>query len=399
MTGEYFYNQHLAQASSLSEKMVAGWAAATMFLTSISFVFVLRNPVIIGIGVGLIAVDILVNRRIYFDYSIGVIALVAALVFIMAFGAVASRAPTYGHEKLTVLSGWLLYFLLIAGYVKRFLPFFLKSGVLFGILYLLLLIYQFGDPFTFFNTATANSQRLGINYEEGGEIFNPIWLSRYIGVFVLSYVCLSGRFTLAGILIYTAAALYIISAASKGPILSLASGILAYLVLSERISWQTCLFILLTIGIGVVAGSFAAEASGNQYLSERFSIFGSSGGDRMGLMRHLLNDIYQHGNIFLGRGTGATGYILSAGDTRAYPHNIFMEVFYENGVLGVCALLGLLLVVFMQVLKKKGWEDIVLFCFFIYFFMNALFSGDLEFNQYLFLFALTVVSGNRTVLL
>src|SRR5690606_21953260 len=36
-----------------------------------------------------------------------------------------------------------------------------------------------------------------------------------------------------------------------------------------------------------------------------------------------------------GHGTGSFGPLLGLGDTRIYPHNIFLEVWVENGLIGV----------------------------------------------------------------
>jgi len=52
-----------------------------------------------------------------------------------------------------------------------------------------------------------------------------------------------------------------------------------------------------------------------------------------------LNDL---NNYIIGEGTGNFGFLFYGSDVQAYPHNIFVELFYENGVIGLLLFLSLL---------------------------------------------------------
>lgn len=87
----------------------------------------------------------------------------------------------------------------------------------------------------------------------------------------------------------------------------------------------------------------------------------------------------QH-NLYLGNGIGTFGLMYLNEDIIAYPHNIFLEIFFEFGMIGLLLFMAILYVFF----KHFALNCITLtVCFF---FFNSLFSGDLSSNNFLFLF-------------
>ncbi|CAM3417561.1 O-antigen ligase like membrane protein [Zobellia roscoffensis] len=84
--------------------------------------------------------------------------------------------------------------------------------------------------------------------------------------------------------------------------------------------------------------------------------------------------------FLFGNGIGSFGIIYSGQDKREYPHNIFLEVFFE---LGIFFLLLFLIFLFLPFFYKRR----ILFKLFVfYFLLNALKSGDLVGLWLLFIF-------------
>jgi O-antigen ligase len=82
-----------------------------------------------------------------------------------------------------------------------------------------------------------------------------------------------------------------------------------------------------------------------------------------------------------------------------YPHNILLELFVENGVLGISLFLTFLFVIIKRYLKIRekviGENRTILdtfFCLFLFTLINSMISGDLTMNANLWLFAGFIVS-------
>jgi O-antigen ligase len=97
-----------------------------------------------------------------------------------------------------------------------------------------------------------------------------------------------------------------------------------------------------------------------------------------------LNDL---NNYFIGEGTGNFGFILFGFDSNGYPHNIFVELFYENGIIGLLLFLSLLFSTLWRSVHINNRIKRVLFTVSILFFLFAsMTSGDITGNPFLFIF-------------
>lgn len=84
--------------------------------------------------------------------------------------------------------------------------------------------------------------------------------------------------------------------------------------------------------------------------------------------------------IFFGNGIGSFGILYTGTDVREYPHNIFLEVLFE---LGIVALILFCVFLFLPFLYKRL---VVFKVLVLYFLLNALKSGDLVGLWLLFFF-------------
>lgn len=94
-------------------------------------------------------------------------------------------------------------------------------------------------------------------------------------------------------------------------------------------------------------------------------------------------------NPFFGGGLGSFGIYYTDTDQRLYPHNIFLEVLGELGLVGCFALIILMAIGFSigyKFIKKEEADHITLSIFLVtlYLFVNANVSGDLNDNRIFF---------------
>ncbi|MEW9698216.1 O-antigen ligase family protein [Paenibacillus sp. SI8] len=95
----------------------------------------------------------------------------------------------------------------------------------------------------------------------------------------------------------------------------------------------------------------------------------------------------------VGEGVGSFPIQYNGLDTTGYPHNIFLEILSETGIVGLILFLALLLAalhrLFVDSIKLKIWLNSAHLCVllgFTYMFMNANVSGDLNENRVFFSF-------------
>ncbi|MDR1032367.1 MAG: O-antigen ligase family protein [Holosporales bacterium] len=100
-------------------------------------------------------------------------------------------------------------------------------------------------------------------------------------------------------------------------------------------------------------------------------------------------------HYFTGIGFGGWPYYQGLGDMYYHPHNIFLEIMCETGLVGLTLFLALLSSIFakfsVQKLVSSPFVKIFL-CVFLFCFMNALKSGDLNDNIALFCY-LGIMAG------
>ena len=85
-------------------------------------------------------------------------------------------------------------------------------------------------------------------------------------------------------------------------------------------------------------------------------------------------------------------------DQNEYPHNMILEVLYENGIIGLIVLLTIIVILLFSFFKKKIIkEKIYLFVISIYFLINSFFTGDIAGNVMFFIFAYFALSRSKSL--
>lgn len=102
----------------------------------------------------------------------------------------------------------------------------------------------------------------------------------------------------------------------------------------------------------------------------------------------VLNADYSIFQLFLGRGLGSYGYYIYGLDSREYPHNIFLELWFELGVVGILFFLIFIVSIFVRV----GRSAMGIFFFSLYPFFELMKSSSFsDFRPFWFACAISVV--------
>jgi len=88
-------------------------------------------------------------------------------------------------------------------------------------------------------------------------------------------------------------------------------------------------------------------------------------------------------NPLLGYGLGSYGIITTGNDIRAYPHNIFLEIWFEIGLMGLLFFTSFVLYHLVLTYRKVGF---IPFCILVYILLNSLKSSTFVEIKLLFCF-------------
>lgn len=318
------------------------------------------------------------------------------LAVILYVGIAQSHARQYGMSKFTLTTVWLTVSACSVPLLYRKFDTFMKCSIFFGLVFVALLITHFGHPLTYLKTTLTNGSRLSNNGPDDVATLNPIWAARYLTFILLAaayyyqFVLSKGASLLKRLICYglfALLAIYILACASKGPILAWAVAYLYFLYKTGK--GAVIVKRLLIFSVVVAIGGFLlldyVGDKGADYLGRRLNPKGGTTYERLAFQDKIVSNIDVSAFLF-GTGTGNGGYLLNGYDERAYPHNIFFELFYENGLLGILLLLFVMARVYMINKVADRPFVVILISFFVFYFMNALFSGDLSANHHLFMF-------------
>jgi O-antigen ligase len=130
-------------------------------------------------------------------------------------------------------------------------------------------------------------------------------------------------------------------------------------------------------------GKYNAKAGELGLLLTQGSSSGSAG-ERLGFYRATLAAIPNQ--PLLGTGIGSWSTFYYGNDQRNYPHNLFLEIAFEEGLIGLAAFLTLLALVGASIFRMLGASRshfLVLGLLVLYCVIVSLFSGDLDDNRVL----------------
>nr|WP_281720405.1 O-antigen ligase family protein [Nitrosomonas nitrosa] len=326
------------------------------------------------------------------------------LSVVLAIGIAYSRAPMYGTTKLVLVCS---YFWLLGTVTynlvqdvengKAFL-----AGLFFGGLLLVgIVAAEFGNP----AQLLSNANRF-YRLRFGGD-GNPIMLARHLALaitIVIMYVAIrrKGLDWIWSIPLVLVTLAYLVGTGSKGPILALA---LSYILMGmiflngivARLSLTLC--IVSMVLLGALGG---LEWLPRGFVEERFSDKVQNLSLRLPLYRDVVHVLFESDatSLLVGHGTGDFGYFALGHDGRDYPHNVLLEVAYENGLIGVSMLVMALAYPLVAVLRRAKRSLVYnhrvllagLSAIYVSSVINAQFTGDLGANLLIGMFGAATTS-------
>ena len=177
---------------------------------------------------------------------------------------------------------------------------------------------------------------------------------------------------------------------SRGPLLGLGVCVVLFMWFNRRdLGLTGTVGIIMALCVcGVLVVAFLPEAYWRRFAlmlgSDKDVSFGE---DRFALWRVAWSEGWQ--KPFLGHGISSFGFAAGKGDSRYYPHNMFLELFYEGGILPtLVAMVLVIMTIFKMNSLLKFLKGSYLYPMALGFvlaltssFLDALKSGDLSDNR------------------
>jgi len=310
---------------------------------------------------------------------------ILAFALVLTIGTSYSPSPEYGTLKVINLLVFILFPFL------AFLHFSARTESL-KIIFILLLFFSIflGIASTIVILSKGvTASRFGLLDQ------NSILFSRSLGIgfLLLLYELRNSTNITKIILIICLPFLFlpIFVSGSRGPLLALGFSITIYMLLTPgNVKIKIYSIIFISIIIVVIYNTFNFKG-----LERIQGFFEGNWGDENALCR--LSYYSTAWKCFLdsplfGIGTGGFSNLISYRDEKLYPHNIFLEIAAENGIIGLLIFVGFLLctiiIAYSLLYKiKLGYEtkEIILISLSLFLFglIASFFSGDITGNQYI----------------
>lgn len=318
-----------------------------------------------------------------------------ALSTFLALGILYSRAPVYGATKaiMTVAYFWALGTVIynLADDISSAKS-FLNGLVMGGVLLIGITALTFGNPIDMIRGANRFFRlRFG---EEG----NPILLARHLALAITvfaTYVAIRRQWIdiLWCLPLSSLAFMYLIATGSKGPLVALIASFISTPILLAK-GAMARISVAVVVGGVLLAGAIGVFTMLPQgFIQERFVEKIQNLSLRLPAYTVAITAIADSDPIALlvGHGTGDFGYLALGKDARSYPHNVFLEVTYENGLVGfglltfafICPLLALMRALKYRLTPSHHMLLAGLTASYIASIINAQFSGDLGANLFI----------------
>lgn len=280
---------------------------------------------------------------------------------------------------------------------------------------------QFAITFLCFATVRAAQVILFPEYGKGGKTEDIIktdigaaWLIGMAILILLYYELFEARWvrTLVKLVCLPLLAAGLVAATARGPIVALVLVFLAVPLVSPRKAFRSeatshrlVILILIVVGSWLSFSSlWWAQARFQQKTQEMVGILtGSTPGsgsavERLNFYKIAIAEIPER--PILGLGVGGWAVYYHGRDDREYPHNLFLLVAVEQGLLGIIALLAFLVTTssaLRRIIKATGQHFIVLFALVLFSLTVSMFSGDLDTNRLLWFWCGMTFTFSRLV--
>jgi len=347
---------------------------------------------------------VFISKRWLNMRSTQIIFLNLLFVIMLSISFIYTPSPNYGIRKIVgfILSSisimFISYFFINEEKQRiRLYKFIYIIGLLNGIFTFILVFQKYGMAYglTGFGMIATDELSLG-----GANFAISIGFGRRIGLTIICGLCLlltqqRGKFKNMVAMTLPFLGILLLLSGARGPIISFIMVILLLLIIIKKkrnkrsvlIMGSTCLILLLLLL------PFFGDSETRDKIFNRFMHMGSDKNvlGRFALYRSAIELFSRHSLI--GVGVGGYSQIVSL-DVRLYPHNIFLEIMAELGIVGISIFILILfsnIRLYKHLLKviptRSSGNTFVYFSFLILIFgiLNAMVSADLTWNEYIWL--------------
>jgi hypothetical protein len=202
----------------------------------------------------------------------------------------------------------------------------------------------------------------------------------------------------------------LVASASRGPLVSVGIALVLTMFWFAKRQFATIRIWVSVLLVGSCVASFfylrhADPDKYNAKLGEMVELSSGhsgtgSGAKRLDFYSRTMTAIPE--NLWLGQGVGSWSVFYYGRDTRGYPHNLLLETMFEEGVLGASLFLlfiGLLAIAIRRMLAATDSQYGVLAGLLVYCVSVSMFSGDLDDNRILWLWAGVILAVCRNAYL
>ncbi len=316
-----------------------------------------------------------------------------------------TNAPQFGFSKLTELY---LFIIIPTLFSVEWLKNYRYFRYLFSVIYALMLLYLivFQRQTILANLAgEAISLKFGLTENSNSNViaamfgFGIINILSFFQFKLNGYVTLGQRMIRLSILgLVVLSIVFIILVGSKGAILALVLAYMTYfLVINFNLKGMAYIVLAVICTIPFLFIDF--QALGKQVLPDplyrymEYRYFGEdeaqSYSSRKMLWSKALKGTANSSPVkmLVGNGVGDYGYLYTSRDDRGYPHNIFLEILYEFGILGLLLFTSALIYIVLKNREFRNYSSPELkwiFITFYFFFFRSLTTGSISGNFILF---------------
>lgn len=341
------------------------------------------------------------------NMSAPIIVVYAALVALWMVGISYSRAPIYGANKTFLVTA---YFLILGIVIYNLIDDLVAAkAFIYGlgvgsIILVCIAMVEVGNPIELLRTV---SRFFRLRFGEGG---NPIMLARHLALAATMIVTILAvrrkRIDVIwGLPFGLLALVYLLATGSKGPLIALLIACVFTPILLMRGVMKQLSLVVLVVGCTFLSGVMLMEFLPKAFVQERFIEKVENLSLRLPAYKMAVNAIIDSDPVALlvGHGTGDFGYLELRKDDRAYPHNMLLEVLYENGLVGFGIIVVAVVLPAIAVMRTRGrllaqeHRAILsgLTISYIAAVTNAQFSGDLGANLLIGMFGAATVGVAR----
>jgi O-antigen ligase len=356
------------------------------------FAWIPADPTALFFALSVVVGSFIIVRKPIPKKSLPVIFAMVCLVTWLLVSVVWSPSRVYGPHKVFMMATLALWAVIAGALIIAPDPKRLRR------LFTLLLLFSFWVGIeAVLAYAASGGEVYRVNSIDGAQRGGYLLLGRICGpgalialaAWLYSRDRMVGRFCLG---LFLGLGFVLAIGGGRGPLLSTAIPLLIPIGLSIRltprhimVSRTLLLVVLLPLTIAGGLALYTTLTGQRLATVDRFERL-AEGNPRSALYAET-GEIWQQAPL-LGNGTGSWPLLAGYGDERNYPHNLFLEIAAESGLVGVMLFLVLLGVALRPASLERLRRDPQALCammLFVNTLLNAMTSGDLPDNRAMFL--------------